>query len=119
MTSDRFDQPDNPNEVPESGTTDEFETPSIGAAETEAAAAEVFMADIDSSLLEAKAQIESLLIRRPTPTDAVQAASVEDDASNIVGVGVGLSEPDGEGHFTGAPGNPTLEVYVIEKEPVG
>jgi len=119
MTSDRFDQPDNPNEVPESGTTDEFEAPSIGAAETEAAAAEVFMADIDSSLLEAKAQIESLLIRRPTPTDAVQASSVEDDASNIVGVGVGLSEPDGEGHFTGAPGSPTLEVYVIEKEPVG
>ena len=84
----------------------------------EAADAEIdsFMAGIDSQILSVKAEIEKLLAGGAGESRDLQAQEVMD--ANIVGVGVGLGGGTSmcSSH---APGDPVLEVYVIEPESVG
>ncbi len=98
-------------------TPSEFEAPSSddSAMSAEAADAELqtFLAGVDGQILAAKAQLEKLLATATGESVGLQTEEVMQ--ANIVGVGIGLGDASSVGG-SGAPGDPVLEVYTIEKE---
>jgi hypothetical protein len=112
-----FDSPGTPDPTAPVRSDDSatFESPgpegaiSMLAAESEA---EQFLAQVDGQLLAAKAAIEALLM--PGAGDGVSLQSADVMSANVVGVGIGV----GDGVSAGVPGEPVLEVYTIEPEPV-
>lgn len=90
-----------------------FESPGSEAtlsAEAAEAEAEQFIAGVDSQLLAIKVALEQVLARGAGAEVGLQSQEVM--ATNIVGVGIGIG---GDG-AAGAPGDPVLEVYTIERE---
>jgi len=74
---------------------------------------EAFMSSVDGQLLAAKAELEKLL--DSVASRGFSAQAEEALGSNLVGVGIGLGSGTSS-HSSGAPGDPVLEVYVIEPE---
>lgn len=72
---------------------------------------EAFMSSVDGELLSAKAELEKLL--DSVASRGFSAQAEEALGSNLVGVGIGLGNGTSS-HSSGAPGDPVLEVYVIE-----
>ncbi len=83
------------------------------ALEASDAEVEAFMSSVDSELLSAKAELEKLL--DSVASRGFSAQAEEALGSNLVGVGIGLGNGN-TSHSSGAPGDPVLEVYVIEPE---
>lgn len=117
MTDGEFDTPrgDDPGE--ESILMEEFDAPDSEesfAAEAEDAEINAFLGSAGIELLEAKREIEKYL-NSISPDEIVQSEALA--SANIVGVGIGITDPDAES-FQGAPGEPALELYVIEPESI-
>ena len=115
-SSTEFENPPAP--APRSGSAQgsEFESPDAAdamaddAIESESA---MFMAGVDSQLLQAKAEIEKMLADLSTNSEGVQSQAAMD--ANVVGIGIGI----GDGRSPGTlPGDPVLEVYTLEREGV-
>lgn len=112
-----FESPSGPAPAPgadeRSGQNSEYEAPAgegAMAADSAHAEADSYMAGVDSQLLSAKSQIESLLAELAGDRDGLQSQAAMQ--ANIVGVGIGMGDEDS----TGVPGDPVLEVYTIERE---
>lgn len=91
----------------------EFESPRSDKATFAAADVEVdaFIANVDSGILAAKAELEKLLASTCGDSEGPQSQAAMD--ANIVGVGIGL----GDGTLAAAaPGDAVLEVYTLEPE---
>ncbi|MEB3156756.1 MAG: hypothetical protein VKO26_04885 [Cyanobacteriota bacterium] len=84
-----------------------------GSLDSDAADADVniFLGSVDSQILTAKAELETLLGELAKEEDGPQSQAARD--ANVTGVGIGISD----GTTAGAlPGEPVLEVYTIESE---
>ena len=120
-----FVSPDNPGDGPGSSAGgdppvsqefSEYSPPDEGhALALDASDAEIgaFMSSVDDELLSAKAELEKLLVSVAGRGFSAQAEEALE--SNLVGVGIGLGNGTSS-HSSGAPGDPVLEVYVIEPE---
>ena len=111
-------QPPNPSDLPgESEPTnysEDFLPPEDDnplAAEAAEADVDAFMEGVDSQILGAKADIETLLSDLSSDEEGIQSLASRE--ANIVGVGIGISDGSIPGAF---PGEPALEVYTIEPE---
>ena len=98
----------------ERGEFSEYAPPDEGhalALDASNAEIEAFMSSVDGELLSAKAELEKLL--DSVASRGFSAQAEEALGSNLVGVGIGLGSGTSS-HSSGAPGDPVLEVYVIE-----
>ena len=114
-----FEEPTDPDRPGSHAEDSEFEAPGDTASVlAEAADAEIesYIANVDSQILAAKAEIEKLL--GYSAGSRASAMSDESIASNIVGVGIGLGDGN-TAYGSGSPGDPVLELYTIEPEPAG
>jgi len=114
--SDDFGPP--PSEAAEARDEDagvQFQEPTEGLEEEAAfTAGPEVTAGIPSQVLDARAALEDAIHQQSRPSGVQAVEAFASDVGNIQGVGIGLGEPGG----SGAPGSPTLAVFVSEKRSI-